>query len=78
MRKSIDAAKIAQLAGVSRATVSRVVNNYAFVKAATRKRVLEVIDQYAYSPNFSAQILAGKRSNTIGFFHLVNEHIEPH
>jgi LacI family transcriptional regulator len=78
VRKNIDAAKIAQLAGVSRATVSRVVNNYAFVKPATRKRVLEVIEQYAYSPNFSAQILAGKRSNTIGLFHLVSEHIEPH
>jgi LacI family transcriptional regulator len=78
VRKNIDAAKIAQLAGVSRATVSRVVNNYAFVKPATRKRVLEVIEQYAYSPNFSAQILAGKRSNTIGLFHLVRERIEPH
>jgi LacI family transcriptional regulator len=78
MRKNIDAARIAQLAGVSRATVSRVVNNYAFVKPATRKRVLEVIERYAYSPNFSAQILAGKRSNTIGLFNLVSERIEPH
>jgi LacI family transcriptional regulator len=77
-KKNIDAAKIAQLAGVSRATVSRVVNNYAFVKPATRKRVLEVIERYAYSPNFSAQILAGKRSKTIGLFHLVVERIEPH
>ncbi|MDR1398498.1 MAG: LacI family transcriptional regulator [Treponema sp.] len=77
-RKNIDAAKIAQLAGVSRATVSRVVNNYAFVKPATRKRVLEVIECYAYSPNFSAQILAGKRSKTIGLFHLMDERIEPH
>ena len=77
-KKNIDAAKIAQLAGVSRATVSRVVNNYAFVKPTTRKRVLEVIERYAYSPNFSAQILAGKRSKTIGLFHLVVKRIEPH
>ncbi|MDR1325255.1 MAG: LacI family transcriptional regulator [Treponema sp.] len=77
-RKNIDAAKIAQLAGVSRATVSRVVNSYAFVKPATRKRVLEVIERYAYSPNFSAQILAGKRSKTIGLFHFVVKRIEPH
>jgi LacI family transcriptional regulator len=76
-RKNIDATKIAQLAGVSRATVSRVVNNYAFVKPATRKRVAEIIEQYAYSPNFSAQILAGKRSKTIGLFYLVVEQIEP-
>ena len=77
-KKNIDAAKIAQLAGVSRATVSRVVNNYAFVKPTTRKRVLEVIERYAYSPNFSAQILAGKRSKTIGLFHLVAKRFEPH
>ncbi|MDR2808490.1 MAG: LacI family transcriptional regulator [Spirochaetaceae bacterium] len=75
MRKNIDALKIAQLAGVSRATVSRVVNSYAFVKAETRKRVLEIIEQYAYSPNFSAQILAGKKSNTIGLFHVINDPI---
>ena len=75
MRKNIDALKIAQLAGVSRATVSRVVNSYAFVKPETRKRVLEIIEQYAYSPNFSAQILAGKKSNTIGLFHVINDPI---
>ncbi|MDR2149553.1 MAG: LacI family transcriptional regulator [Spirochaetaceae bacterium] len=73
MRKTVDALKIAQLAGVSRATVSRVVNSYAFVKPETRKRVLEIIEQYAYSPNFSAQILAGKKSNTIGLFQVITD-----
>jgi LacI family transcriptional regulator len=56
------------LAGVSRATVSRVINNYAFVKPATRERVLKVIKTHSYSPNFSARILAGKHSKTIGLF----------
>jgi LacI family transcriptional regulator len=70
MTKNIDASEIARLAKVTRATVSRVINNYAFVKRSTRERVLEVIEKHAYSPNFSAQILAGKRSNTIGLFHL--------
>ncbi|MDR0561390.1 MAG: LacI family transcriptional regulator [Spirochaetaceae bacterium] len=68
MTRGIDASEIARIAGVSRATVSRVINNYAFVKPATRDRVLQVIEQYGYSPNLSAQILAGKPSNTIGLF----------
>ncbi|MDR1446117.1 MAG: LacI family transcriptional regulator [Treponema sp.] len=70
--KGIDASEIAHLAGVSRATVSRVINDYTYVKPATRERVLRIIEQHSYSPHFSAQILAGKRSNTIGFFFAAN------
>ena len=64
----VNASKIAKLAGVSRATVSRVINNYQFVKPETRERVLSVIEEYSYSPNISAQVLAGKHHNTIGMF----------
>ncbi|MDR2110881.1 MAG: LacI family transcriptional regulator [Spirochaetaceae bacterium] len=77
MSKAIDASKIAQIAGVSRATVSRVINNYAFVKSTTRERVLKIIEQHAYSPNFSARILAGKQSSTIGLFHAYGDHVGP-
>lgn len=77
MVKNIDASKIAQIAGVSRATVSRVINNYAFVKPSTRERVLKIIEQHAYSPNFSARILAGKQSYTIGLFHVMGDPVEP-
>ncbi|MFP3090543.1 LacI family transcriptional regulator [Treponema sp. TIM-1] len=77
MAKGIDAAKIAQIAGVSRATVSRVINNYAFVKPTTRERVLKIIEQHAYSPNFSARILAGKQSYTIGLFHALRDQVGP-
>ncbi|MFA9381362.1 MAG: LacI family DNA-binding transcriptional regulator, partial [Acetanaerobacterium sp.] len=66
--KGVDASQIAQLAGVSRATVSRVINNYQFVKPATRERVLKVIEEYSYTPNISAQVLAGKHHHTIGLF----------
>jgi LacI family transcriptional regulator len=68
LTRNIDASEIARLAGVSRATVSRVINNYTFVKPATRERVLKMIKKHSYSPNFSAQILAGKHSKTIGLF----------
>ena len=60
--------EIAKLAGVSRSTVSRVVNNYPNVPEETRRRVMEVIDRYDYVPNTSARALAGKPHNTIGLF----------
>jgi LacI family transcriptional regulator len=60
--------EIARLAGVSRSTVSRVINNYANVPIETREKVMKVIQQYNYFPNVSAQVLAGKRARTIGLF----------
>ena len=57
---------IAELAGVSRSTVSRVVNNQAGVRPEVRDRVLAVIDQTGYRPNAAARSLAGQRTNIIG------------
>lgn len=65
---NMNASEIAKLAGVSRATVSRVINNYRYVKPETREQVLNVIQEYSYSPNIAAQVLAGKHLNTIGLF----------
>ena len=48
---------IAKLAGVSVATVSRVLNNKGYVKAETRKRFEEVIAQKGYHPNAVARSL---------------------
>lgn len=67
-RTKANSTEIARLAGVSRSTVSRVINNYSNVPAKTREKVLEVIRQHNYVPNVSAQILAGKRTRTIGLF----------
>ena len=60
--------EIAKIAGVSRSTVSRVINNYPNVPEKTRERVMKVIREYHYEPNTSARVLAGKRTNTIGLF----------
>lgn len=60
--------EIAKIAGVSRSTVSRVINNYSNVPDSTRKKVLKIIKQYKYEPNLPAQFLAGKGLNTIGLF----------
>jgi LacI family transcriptional regulator len=60
--------EIAKIAGVSRSTVSRVINNYSNVPDETRKKVLKVIEKYNYQPNTSARVLAGKKNDTIGLF----------
>ena len=43
--------ELARRAGVSSATVSRVLNNSGYVKEETRKKVLEAVEEYNYVPN---------------------------
>jgi LacI family transcriptional regulator len=57
---------IAKRAGVSRSTVSRVINNQPNVSEKARQRVLEVIKLTGFSPNAAARTLVSQRSNTIG------------
>jgi len=57
---------IAKLAGVSRSTVSRVVNNHPNVSDSARKRVLQVIQNTGFHPNAAARALASHRSRMIG------------
>lgn len=63
---SITIQDIAELAKVSKGTVSRVLNGGPGVGVETRKRILKLIDELDYQPNASAQGLAAKRSNNIG------------
>ncbi|PYE34477.1 LacI family transcriptional regulator [Idiomarina fontislapidosi] len=58
--------EVSKLAGVSLATVSRVINNNAPVREATRVKVLDAMDKLGYHPNSIAQSLASSRSNSIG------------
>jgi LacI family transcriptional regulator len=57
---------VAAAAGVSRQTVSRVLNNKPDVAPETRQRILEVIDQLAYRPSSIARSLTQGRSFTLG------------
>lgn len=57
---------VAERAGVSIATVSRVLNNSSAVNAKTRARVLKAIKELRYHPNIHARTLAGGKSTTIG------------
>lgn len=59
---------IAKLAGVSRSTVSRVVNNYSNVPIKTKEKVTRIIEEYGYVPHAPARTLAGKNSKVIGVF----------
>ncbi len=57
---------VAQEAGVSTQTVSRVVNRVPGVLPDTRQRVQDAIDRLGYRPNVIARSLTQRRSYTIG------------
>ncbi|MDR3578064.1 MAG: LacI family DNA-binding transcriptional regulator [Anaerolineaceae bacterium] len=57
---------IARLSGVSRATVSRVINADVNVKDSTRLKVQEIINSYNFQPNLAARGLATGRTNVLG------------
>lgn len=57
---------VARGAGVSLATVSRVLNNPEKVKDETRQRVLKVIKELGYRPNVIARGLASRKTTTVG------------
>ena len=57
---------VAQAAGVSRATVSRVVNGGDRVNPTTRRAVQRAIERLDYSPNRAARSLVTRRSDSIG------------
>src|SRR3954464_14372148 len=58
--------EVAELAGVSLATVSRVINPGAKVSEKTREKVLVAMRQLGYQPNSIAQSLATRSSNSVG------------
>jgi LacI family transcriptional regulator len=57
---------VAREAGVSMATVSRVLNGTAVVKDETKKKVQDAIKRLGYRPNAVARGLASKKTKTIG------------
>lgn len=57
---------VAQLADVSKSTVSHVLNRTRFVEEATRQRVLAAVARLDYRPSRAARSLTTKRTGTIG------------
>lgn len=63
---TISRKEVAKLAGVSEATVSRVLNNVGPMKEETRERVLQAAAELGYVPNALAQQFARRKSGNIG------------
>lgn len=63
--------EVSKLAGVSLATVSRVMNKNARVSDKTKQKVLDAMQELGYRPNATARSLASNRSDSIGI--LVSE-----
>ncbi|MEO1200353.1 MAG: LacI family DNA-binding transcriptional regulator [Pseudomonadota bacterium] len=57
---------VADVAGVSTATISRTLNDPERVSEKTRARVLAAVDELGYRPNFSAKALAASKTGTVG------------
>ena len=65
---NINIKDIAKLSGVGIATVSRVLNQTGYVSEKTRKKVLDVINEYNYIPNNNARNLKLTQSENIALF----------
>ncbi|MCL7747665.1 LacI family DNA-binding transcriptional regulator [Halalkalibacter alkaliphilus] len=73
---------VAKLSGLSKTTVSRVINNHPYVSDKKREQVLKAMKELGYIPNPSARRLRGQLTTTIGvivprivnpfFAHLIN------
>lgn len=57
---------VAKLAGVSIATVSRVINNLGGVREETKKKIKNAIEELNYIPNQVARSMVKKKTKTIG------------
>ena len=66
MNRSPTLEEIAELAGVSRSTVSRIINNHPYVREQVRERVLQVIRDTDYQPHLAARSLATRRTHMVG------------
>lgn len=64
-RSTID--QVAQMAGVSTATVSRVLSKPELVRFETRKAVMAAVLQLDYQPDAAARALASGRTHTVGY-----------
>jgi DNA-binding LacI/PurR family transcriptional regulator len=68
--------QVAEAAGVSRATVSRVINGAPSVDAKIREMVQRAIAETGYVPNVAARSLVTRRSNSVAL--VISEPVRPH
>ncbi len=66
MAEKLTILDIARLAGVSKATVSRVLNQKPDVDPTTRERILHIMEEHGFVPSITASGLAGGRTRLLG------------
>ena len=66
MSKTLTIDEIAELAGVSKSTVSKALNNRRDVSSSTREKILTIIQEHDFTPNSLAKSLKSKRTGNIG------------
>lgn len=66
IKNKITIGEIARIAGVSKTTVSRVINDKPDVDPQTRERILNLIDDYGFQPNAFAKAISLQKSSHIG------------
>jgi LacI family transcriptional regulator len=66
MEKRITVKEVANLAGVSRTTVSRVLNNFPYINHSTKQNVLAAVKTLGYEPDQIARSLIKQKTRTIG------------
>ncbi len=76
-RKRVTIKDVAQAAGVSTQTVSRVMNKFSYVSEETRKHVEVVVEELGYHPSTLARSLIQQRSYTLGVVTFGLEYIGP-
>ncbi len=64
--KKITIKEIAEIAGVSKSTVSRAIDGNPRISNETRNKILSIIEQYGYTPNSAARNLARNKTYAIG------------
>lgn len=64
--KIITIKDVAEMAGVSKATVSRVMNNSGYVAAETRRKIENIMEAYNYVPSALAVNLSRQETKTVG------------
>ncbi len=63
---SINIIGIAKLAGVTKGTVSKALNNYPGVHPETKEKILRIVADLGYEPNSAARMLASRKTGSIG------------
>ncbi len=77
LKKRVTIKDVAQVAGVSTQTVSRVMNKFSYVSEGTRQRVETVVEQLNYRPSTLARSLSQQRSYTLGIVTFGLKYIGP-